>query len=59
MFEECVAKASSRQGLYNNPYPTQVVGRESLCKVAELALLDTVCDLTDINQNYSNVSSTE
>ena len=37
IFEECVAMASSRQGLFNNPYPTQVVGRESLCQVAELA----------------------
>ena len=59
IFEECVAIASSRQGLFNNPYPTQVVSRESLCQVAELALIDTVHDLTDINQNYSNISSME
>ena len=41
------------------PNPTQVVGRESLCQVAELVFIDTVCDLMDIDKNYSNVSLTE
>ena len=60
IFEECVALACTLQGLFNDPYPTQLVaGRMALCQVAELALIDTVCDLTTIDQNYSNVSSTE
>ena len=59
VFKECVALACSRQGLSNDPYPTQLAGRSALCQVAELALIDTVRDLTAINQNYSKVSLTE
>ena len=59
IFEECVAMVSTHQGLFNDPFPTQLVGRLSLYQVAELALVGTVRDLTDIDQNYSNVSSTE
>ena len=50
---------SSCQGLFDDPFPTQLVGRMSLCQVAELALVSTVLNLTDIDQNYSNVSLTE
>ena len=56
---ECVAMVSTCQGLFDDPFPTQLVGRMSLCQVAELALVSTVRDLTDIDQNYSNVSLTE
>ena len=56
IFSECVALVVTRQGLFNNPFPTQQVGRMSLCQVAELALVGTVRDLTDIDHNYSNVS---
>ena len=59
IFEECVAMVTTCQWLVNDPFPTQLVGRLSLCQVAELALVDSVCDLTDINHNHSNVSSTE
>ena len=59
IFEECVAMVSSCQGLFDDPFPSQLVGRASLCQVAELALVSTVRDLTDIDQNYSNVSLTE
>ena len=59
IFEECVAMVNTRQRLFNYPFPTQLVGRLSLCQVAELALVDTVRDLTDINHKHSNVSSME
>ena len=59
IFEECVAMVTTRQGLFNDPYSTQLIGRLSLCQVAELALVDSVRNLTDINHNHSNVSSTE
>ena len=59
IFSEFVAMANTRQGLFNNPFPTQLVGRESLCQVSELVFVDTIHDLIDKNQNYSNVSSTE
>ena len=59
IFEECIAMIPIRQGLFNDPFPTQLLGRLSLCQVTELALVDSVCDLTDINHNHSNVSSTE
>ena len=37
----------------------QLVGRASLCQVSELVFVDTICDLIDKDQNYSNVSSME
>ena len=59
IFSECVAMADTRQGLFNDPYPTQLVGRMSLCQVSELVFVDTICDLIDIDQNYSNISLKE
>ncbi len=59
IFSECVAMANTRQGLFNYPFPMQLVGRASLCQVAELVFIDTICDLIDKDQNYSNISSTE
>ena len=49
IFSECVAMADTRQGFFNDPYPTQLVGRMSLCQVAELVFVDTICDLIDID----------
>ena len=59
IFSECVAMANTRQGLFNNPFPMQLVGRESLCQVSKLVFVDMICDLIDKNQNYSNISLTE
>ena len=59
IFSECVAMATTRQGLFNYPYPTQLVGRTSLCQVSMLVFVDSICDLIDKDPNYSNVSSME
>ena len=58
IFSECAALADTRRSPFNDPYPTQQVGRESLCQVVELIFVDTVCDLIDSDQN-SNVNSTD
>ena len=47
------------RGYLITPFPTQLVGRTSLCQVSELVFVDTICDLIDKDQNYSNVSLTE
>ena len=44
---------TTRQGLFNDPFPSQQLGKNQLCQVAELALIDIVLDLTDIDHNYS------
>ena len=59
IFSECVAMATTRQVLFNDPYPTQQVGRLSLCQVSQLVFVDSICDLIDKDQNYSNISLTE
>ena len=59
IFLECVAMTATRQGSLNDPFPTQQIGKNKLCQVAELALIDTVRDLTDIDHNHSNVNSSE
>ena len=59
IFSECVALADTRMGLFNDPFPMQLVGRQSLCQVAELVFVGTICDLIDSDQNNSNLSSTE
>ena len=58
IFSECDALADTRRILFSDPYPTQQVGRESLCKVVELIFIDTVCNLIDSEQNF-NVNSTD
>ena len=58
IFSECVALANTRMGLFNDPFPTQLVGRESLCQVAKLVFVCTIRDLIDSDQ-YSNISLTE
>ena len=59
IFSECVAMADTRMGLFNDPNPTQLVDRMSLCQVSDLVFVDMICDLIDIDQNYSNISSKE
>ena len=54
IFSECVAMVATRHELFNSSFPTQQLGRMSLCQVVELALIDSVHELTDIDQNYSN-----
>ena len=51
IFSECVAMATTRQGLLNDPYLSQQVGRTSLCQVSELVFVDSICDLIDKDQN--------
>ena len=58
IFSECDALADTRRIIFSDPYPTQQVGRESLCQVVELIFIDTVRDLIDSEQN-SNVNSTD
>ena len=48
IFSECVAMTATRQGLFNYPFPSQQLGKNQLCQVAELALIDIVLDLTII-----------
>ena len=56
-FTECEALVNTRLALFGAPYPTREVGRESLCKVVELILVDTVRKLINLEQN-ANVNST-
>ena len=50
---------ATRQELFNSSYPSQELGRASLSQIVELALIDSVCELTDIDHNHSNVSLME
>ena len=59
LFSECVAMTTTRQGLFNDPYPSQLLGNNQLCQVAEFALIDRVCDLINIDNNHFNVNSSE
>ena len=57
---ECPALADVRQELFNDSFPTQLMGRQSLCQVSELALCGSLRDLIErTDQNLSNVCSTE
>ena len=59
LFSECVAMSATRQGLFNYPYPSQQLGNNKLCQVAEFALIDRVCNLINIDNNHFNVNSLE
>ena len=59
IFSECTAMTATRQELFNDPYPTQLLGNNQLCQVAEFALIDRVCDLINIDNNHFNVNSSE
>ena len=56
IFTECEALVNTRLALFGVPYPTQEVGRESLCQVMELIYVDTVRELIDLEQN-SNINT--
>ena len=59
-FTKCPALADVRQELFNDSFPTQQMGRQSLCQVSELALCGSLQDLIErTDQNLSNVCSTE
>ena len=58
-FSECPALAWLRQELFNNSYPTQSMGQQSLCQVSELALCGSIQDLIERTDQNSNVRSTE
>ena len=56
----CPALADVRLELFNDLFPTQQMGRQSLCQVSELALCGSIRDLIErTDQNLSNVCSTE
>ena len=60
IFSECPALADVRQELFNNSFPTQLMGRQSLCQVSELALCGSIRDLIErTDKNHSNVCSME
>ena len=59
IISECEAMVTTRQELFNSSYPSQELRRASLCQVVKLALIDSVCELMDVDHNHSNVSSTE
>ena len=58
-FSECPALAAVRQELFNDTYPTQSMGQQSLCQVSELALCGSIQDLIERTDQNSNVRSTE
>ena len=59
LFSECPALAWLRQELFNDSYPTQLMGQQSLCQVSELALHGSIQDLIERTDQNSNVCSTE
>ena len=53
---KCPALADTRLELFNDSFPTQQMGRQSLCQVSELALCGSILDLIErTDQNHSNV----
>ena len=59
IFSECPAMAGFRMVLFNDTYPTQHTGRQSLCQVTELALHGSVRELIERTDQYSYVHPTE
>ena len=59
LFSECPALAWLRQELFNDSYPTQLMGQQSLCQVTELALHGSIQDLIERTDQNSNICSTE
>ena len=59
IFSECPAMAGFRQVLFNDTYPSQHTGQQSLCQVTELALHGSVQDLIERTDQYSYVHPTE
>ena len=59
IFSECPAMAGFRKVLFNDTYPSQHTGQQSLCQVTELALHGSVLDLIERTEQYSYVHPTE
>ena len=59
IFSECPAMASCRQVLFNDTYPSQHTGQQSLCQITELALHGSVQELIERTDQYSYVHPTE
>ena len=59
LFSECPALAWLRQELFNDSYPTQLMGQQSLCQVTELALHGLIQDLIERTDQNSNLCLTE
>ena len=59
IFSECPALAGFRQVLFNDTYPSQHTGQQSLCQVTELALHGPVQELIERTDQNSYVHSTE
>ena len=59
IFSECPALAGVRQVLFNDTYPSQHTGQQSLCQVTELALYRPVQDLIERTDQNSYVHPTE
>ena len=59
LFSECPALAWLRKELFNDSYPTQLMGQQYLCQVSELALHGSIQDLIERTDQNSNVCSTE
>ena len=59
IFSECPAMAGFRKVLFNDTYPSQHTGQQSLCQITELALHGSVQELIERTDQYSYVHSTE
>ena len=59
IFSECPALAGFRQVLFNDTYPSQHTGQQSLCQVTELALHGSVQELIERTDQNSYVHSME
>ena len=59
IFSECPAMAGFRQVLFNDTYPSQHTGQQSLCQVTELALHGSVQELIERTDQNSYVHPTE
>ena len=59
MFSECPALAGFRQVLFNDTYPDQNTGQQSLCQVTELALYRPVQELIERTDQKFLVHPTE
>ena len=59
IFSECPAMAGFRKVLFNDTYPSQHTGQQSLCQITELALHGSVQELIERTDQYSYVHPTE
>ena len=59
LFSECPALAGFRQVLFNDTYPDQITGQQSLCQLTELALHRSVQELIERTDQKFLVHPTE